>query len=179
MLTYILGALAVLAIVVVAILIMASRRPDTFRVVRSATINAPPATIFPLIADFRKWIDWSPYEGRDPNLKRDFAGAPGSIGHSYAWDGNKNVGAGSMTIRDIAEPQRVSLNLDFLRPFKANNIVVFTMLPQAGGTEVSWDMHGPTPLIGKVMHMFMDMDKMCGDDFEKGLAKLKGLAERS
>jgi uncharacterized protein YndB with AHSA1/START domain len=176
--TYILGAIAVLALVVAAILIVASRRPDTFRVVRSTVIETPPEKIFPLIADFHRWIDWSPYEGRDPNLKRDFAGTAGSVGHSYAWDGNKNVGAGRMTLAEVAAPQRISLKLDFMRPFKANNIVVFGLQPQAGGTEVSWDMHGPTPLLGKVMHMFMDMDKLCGDDFAKGLASLKALAER-
>ena len=83
---------AVIAVVVVGILIYAATRPDTFRVQRSASIKAPPAKIFPLINDLRAWSAWSPYEKKDPAMKRTFSGAPSGKGAVIEWDGDKNVG---------------------------------------------------------------------------------------
>lgn len=169
---------ATLAVAVAGVLLIAARQPDTFRVTRSATINAPPEKIYPLVADFREWGKWSPYETKDPGMKRTFSGAASGKGAGYAWDGNKEIGAGSMEITDATAPSKVSLKLDFTRPFEAHNTVDFTMTPEAGGTRVTWDMRGPTPLLGKVIHVFIDMGKMVGGDFEAGLAKLKAAAEK-
>jgi len=167
-----------LGVAIAAVLVYAATKPDTFRVTRSATIKAPPDKIYPLIADFHRWTAWSPYENKDPAMKRTYGGAPGAVGQSYAWAGDKNIGQGSMTITEAAAPSKVALKLDFVSPFEAHNTVVFSLTPQAGGTAVTWDMQGPTPFIGKIMHVFINMDKMVGDDFEVGLANLKGVAEK-
>jgi hypothetical protein len=169
---------AVIAAAAAVVLILASMKPDTFQVARSATIKAPPEKIYPFIADFRRWIDWSPYENRDPQMKRSYGGEPDRVGQTYAWEGNKNVGRGSMTMFDASAPSMVGLKLDFLSPFEAHNTVVFSLAPQDDGTTVTWDMQGPAPFFAKIMHVFVNMDKMCGDDFTQGLAKLKAVAEK-
>ena len=168
----------VLAIIIAIVLILAASKPDTFRIERAATMNAPAEKVFPLIADFREWLNWSPWEGRDPALRRTYSGAERGSGAIYAWDGNKNVGSGRMEILEANSPSKIVIKLDFLKPFEAHNTAEFTMLPQGGLTSVVWVMHGPAPFMSKVMHVFMNMDRMIGKDFEAGLANLKTISEK-
>jgi uncharacterized protein YndB with AHSA1/START domain len=168
----------VLAIIIAIVLISASNKPDTFRIQRAAVMNAPAEKIFPLIADFHQWLDWSPWEGRDPALKRAYSGTERGKGAVYAWDGNKNVGSGRMEILEASSPSKVVIKLDFLKPFEAHNTAEFTMLPQGGATNVIWVMHGPAPFMSKVMQVFMNMDRMIGKDFEAGLTNLKAVSEK-
>jgi len=168
----------VLAIVIAAVLVLAATKPDTFRVERAAMLSAPADKIYPLIADFHQWLSWSPWEGRDPQLKRTYSGAERGKGAVYAWDGNKNVGSGRMEILEASSPSKIVIKLDFLKPFEAHNVAEFTMLPQGGATNVIWVMHGPAPFMSKVMQVFMNMDKMIGKDFEAGLANLQKVARQ-
>ncbi|HKO55800.1 MAG TPA: SRPBCC family protein [Thermoanaerobaculia bacterium] len=171
--------IAIIIVVVIAILLIwAATRPDTFSVQRSATINAPPEKIFPLINDFHAWPTWSPWEKLDPGMKRTYSGAASGKGSVYAWDGNKDVGSGRMELTDSAAPSKVDIKLDFLRPFEAHNITEFTLQPSGGATTVTWRMHGPQPFFAKLMSIFFSMDKMVGKDFETGLANLKAVAEK-
>lgn len=167
----------VLAIIVAVVLVLAARKPDTFRVQRAARINAPAESIFPLISDFRRWRGWSPWEERDPALKRTYGGAPSGVGAVYAWEGDRKVGSGRMEILQAVAPSTVVIKLDFIKPFEGHNTAEFTMLPQGDATNLTWTMHGPAPLISRVMQVFMSFDNMIGRDFEAGLAKLKKLAE--
>lgn len=167
----------VIAAIVVVVLLLASRKPDVFRVVRTTTIDAPPARVFGYLNDFREWRKWSPWEELDPNLQRTYSGADRGVGAKYAWEGDRKVGAGSMEIVESVSASKISLTLDFSRPFEAHNVTDFTFEPVGSGTKVTWDMHGPNQCMGKVMSVFMDMDAMVGKDFEKGLAKLKMVAE--
>jgi carbon monoxide dehydrogenase subunit G len=169
------AVIVILAVVVV--LVLASREPDHFRVQRSASIDAPPARIFPLINDFHRWGAWSPYEHKDPDMKRTFSGAGSGQGSIYEWAGNSNIGSGRMEIVESSAPSRVAIQLDFLKPFKAHNMATFTMEPAGRGTNVTWAMDGPTPFVGKIMHVFFNMDRMVGTDFEAGLVNLKTAAE--
>jgi uncharacterized protein YndB with AHSA1/START domain len=168
----------VLAVVIAAVLILAASKPDRFSVQRAATINAPAEKVFPLIADFHEWRKWSPWEDRDPALKRTYSGAERGKGAIYAWEGNRNVGSGRMEILEANSPSLVKIQLDFLKPFEAHNIAEFTMLPQGNATNLTWVMHGPAPFISKVMQVFMNMDKMIGKDFETGLARIKSVSEK-
>jgi uncharacterized protein YndB with AHSA1/START domain len=168
----------VLIIVAAAVVAYASTRPDSFSVQRSATIKAPPEKIFSLINDYRNWPRWSPYETRDPEMKRTYSGAAAGKGAKYAWEGNKNVGTGEMEIIDTAPPRKVLIKLDFMKPFEAHNVAEFTLEPQGETTNVTWAMHGPVPFVGKILHMVMDMDKMIGTDFATGLANMKTAAEK-
>jgi uncharacterized protein YndB with AHSA1/START domain len=168
----------VLAIVIAVILILAASKPDVFRLRRAAAMHAQPEKIFSLINDFHQWATWSPWEHRDAAMKRTFGGTESDKGAVYAWDGNKNVGAGRMEILDAVLPSKIVIKLDFIKPFEGHNTAEFTMLPRGAATEVTWTMYGVTPFIGKVMHVFINLDKMIGKDFELGLANLKKAVEQ-
>ena len=174
--------LKIIAIAVVVlvggILLFATSRPDSFRVERSTTIKAPPEKIFPLISDLKAWAAWSPYEKKDPAMKRTFGTVTAGKGAVYEWDGNKNVGKGRMEITDAASPSKIVIKLDFLEPFEGHNTAEFTMDGKGGTTTVTWAMYGPTNFVSKLMGVFFNMDKMIGADFEAGLANLKSITEK-
>jgi hypothetical protein len=168
----------ILAIAIAVILILAANKPVTFRVQRAASIKAPAERIFPLINDFHQWGGWSPWEQKDPAMKRTFSGADSGKGAVYAWEGDKNVGTGRMEILDTSVPTKIVIKLDFFKPFEAHNTAEFTMLPQGDATNLTWLMHGPAPFMHRVMQLFMNFDKLIGKDFEAGLANLKKLTEK-
>src|SRR5260370_2987246 len=116
----------VLAIAIAIVLILAATKPDTFRVERATTVKAPPEKIFPLINDFHQWGSWSPYENKDPAMKRSYSGAAGGKGAVYEWDGNKNVGSGRMEILDSSAPSKIVIKRDFFTPFEGPNTPRFT-----------------------------------------------------
>jgi Polyketide cyclase / dehydrase and lipid transport len=176
--TVILIIVGVLLLAVVALLIYAATQPSAFRVQRSANIQAPAERIFPHINDFRSWIAWSPWEKLDPNLKRTFSGPASGVGSTYEWQGNKKVGQGRMEITEATEPSKIAIKLDFIKPFEAHNTAEFTLARNGQSTDLTWAMLGSKPYLFKVMSVFMDMDKMIGKDFEKGLANLKAITEQ-
>jgi len=174
----IIAVLALLAVgAVAAVLVHAATRPDRSHVARTAVIEAPPDRIFALINDLRGWRAWSPYETKDPAMKRDYAGPPSGVGAVYAWNGNDAVGEGRMEIVEASPPSRIVVKLDFLRPFAGHNTATFTLAPQGRATAVTWAMDGPATYFGKLIGLFIDLDRMIGRDFETGLANLKTLAE--
>jgi hypothetical protein len=171
--------IALVAVVLIgAILAYAATRPDSLHVQRMAGIKAPPEKIFPLISDFRRWSSWSPYEKIDPAMKRVYGGAANGKGAVYEWEGNSQVGQGRMEITDISQPSRVTIKLDFVKPLEGHNVAEFALVPQGDSTTVTWTMDGPTPYIGKIIGVFVNMDTMIGKDFETGLANLKAIAEQ-
>ena len=168
----------ILAIAIAVVLVLASTKPNTLRVQRATSIKAPADKIFPMINDFHQWRTWSPYEEKDPDMKRNYEGADRGKGAVYAWDGDKNVGSGRMEILEASVPSRITIKLDFFKPFEGHNTAEFTMLPQGDVTNLTWTMHGPAVFISKVMQVFINLDHMIGRDFEAGLANLKKLAEK-
>ena len=144
----------------------------TFSVSRSAYIPAPAEAIFPLVSSFREWINWSPWEGIDPSMQRSYSGSVEGVGATYTWKGNGKAGAGTMEILEAVEPSRIHLRLEFSKPMKAVNPTTFTFVPEGSGTRVTWTMTGENKGISRVFMLFMNMDKMVGGDFEKGLAQL-------
>ena len=166
----------VVAVLIAGVLLYATTQPDTVRFERSAAVQAPPEVIHPLVNDFHAWRSWSPYEHRDPAMARSFSGARAGKGAVYEWNGNSEVGQGRMEIIESV-PSRIAIKLDFIKPFEGHNVAEFTFEPRDGSTNVRWAMHGPNSYIGKIMGVFIDMDKMIGTDFEAGLANLKSVAE--
>jgi len=154
-----------------------STRPDTFRVQRSAIIEAPPERIFPFLEDFRKFTAWSPYEKLDPDMARTFSGPSRGKGAVYEWQGNAKAGKGRMEIAHASRPDMAVIRLDFIKPFQTQNIVEFTLKQEGGATEVTWAMRGANPYIAKLIQLIFSMDRMVGKDFEAGLANLKALVE--
>ena len=168
----------VVVVLIAAILAFAATKPDTFRVQRGATIKAPPEKIFPLLNDFQRWEAWSPWEKKDPAMKRTFSAVSSGKGAQYAWEGNREVGQGRMEIAESVPPSSLAIKLDFLKPFEAHNRVEFTLEPKGEATNVTWAMQGDTPYLAKIVHVFLNMDKLVGNDFEAGLANLKTVAEK-
>ena len=168
----------VIVLLIAGILILAATKPDTFRVQRAASINAPPEKVFAILNDFQKWGSWSPWEKKDPAMKRTWGAVTSGKGAKYAWEGNSDVGKGSMEIAESSPSSKLTIKLDFIEPFEGHNIVEFTLEPKGGFTNVSWIMYGPMPFISKVISVFCNMDSMIGKDFEAGLANLKAVAEK-
>jgi uncharacterized protein YndB with AHSA1/START domain len=163
-------------IAILAVLGFAASKPNSFSVVRNAGIKAPPEKVLALINDFREWPKWSPWEKLDPAMTKTLSGPPSGAGSIYEWTGNKKVGQGRMEILGVS-PSQVDIDLQFMAPWKAHNKTVFTLTPEEGGTAVTWTMTGTSPFMFKLMGLFMNMDKMIGNDFEKGLAAMKSAAE--
>ncbi len=170
--------LIILVVIIAAVLIYAANRPNDFVVTRSASIKAPAETIFPLINDFRRWPEWSPFEKLDPQMQRTLSGADSGKGAAYAWEGNSKAGKGRMEITNSVPSSLVSLKLDFEKPFRANNTVDFSLSPSGNGTTVTWAMRGARPFIAKLMGLFMNFDNLIGKDFETGLDNLRRATER-
>jgi polyketide cyclase/dehydrase/lipid transport protein len=162
----------VLLLIVVGLAVFVATRPAEFRIVRSRTVAAPPDVVHAYVNDLHKWPEWSPWEKLDPAMKREYSGAPAGPGAAYHWSGNDDVGEGRMTIMGSRPPQSVTIRLEFLKPFAATNTTQFDFAPSGSGTNVTWAMTGHNNFMAKAFSAFMDMDKMVGTDFEKGLAGL-------
>ncbi|MFN4121053.1 SRPBCC family protein [Acidovorax sp.] len=160
------------------LLAYAATRPDTFRVERSRVITAPPERVFGLIHDLRQFNTWNPYERKDPALRGEYSATTAGPGARYAWHSDK-VGTGSMEIVDAEAPRRVGMKLDFVAPFEAHNRAEFTLQPEGdNATRVTWALHGPVPYLAKIAHLFFNMDRMVGQDFEDGLEHLQAVVQK-
>lgn len=168
-----------LAAIIAIILIAASFQSDDMSVSRSATIAAPPEAVFKVVNDFRQWDAWSPWSKIDPNMTKSLEGPPEGVGAIYKWSGNNDVGEGSTTLVESTPNEKVAMKLAFVRPMEGTSDVQFTFAPEGAGTKVTWAMQGKKPFIGKVFGLFMDCEKMCGDQFDEGLANLKKVVETS
>lgn len=166
----VLGALALLIIV-------AALQPSQFLITRRAVIAAPTEVIFSRINNLRAWTDWSPWEKLDANMQHTYAGPVAGIGAISAWEGNRQVGSGRMTITESRPAELIRLKLEFFKPMACTNTAEFRFETEDGGTAVTWSMSGKSKLMGKIFCLFMNMDKMCGGQFEEGLANLKKLTE--
>ena len=169
---------AIILLLIVALLLFVATRPDDFRIERRLQIQAAPEKIFPLINDFHEWEAWSPWEKADPAVKRSYSGVNAGKGTVYAWQGNKQLGEGRMEILEAQPHALVRIQINFIKPFAAQNTVEFLIAPNADGTQVSHAMFGHSNFMSKLMGLFFSMDKMVGTKFEEGLQSLKDIAEK-
>lgn len=171
-------AALVAAAVVGLFLMIAQAQPEDYRVERSIATKVAPAAIFSVLSDFQRFGEWSPWEKLDPNMNRKFGGTPGTVGCTYEWDGNDEVGAGKMTIVEVLPGDKVRIKLEFLRPFPSESEVIWSVQESGDETKISWIMTGKNSnLVSKIFSLIMDMDAMIGKDFEKGLTQLKSVVE--
>lgn len=167
-----------LAAIIVLFLIIVSLQPGEFKVERHATLAAPAATLFEHVNDHRKFEVWSPWAKLDPNVKNTYSGPESGVGAACSWQGDSNVGAGRSTIIESKPGELVRMRMDWKEPMTGTSTVEFIFKPEGDKTVVTWRMYGPQTFMGKAMGLFMDCDKMCGDQFEKGLANLGEVAAR-
>ena len=169
---------AALALVVLAILVIAAFRPGTIQIQRSRSIQAPPDRVFALIDDFHNWRRWAPQDVEDSTMRRTFSGPEHGAGAASEWRGAAASGSGSMLIMESEPPRRISIKVDFVKPFEAHNVNEFTLDPVGTSTLVTWKMRGTNAYFMKVMGIFMNMDKVMGEHFEHGLDNLKMVCEK-
>jgi uncharacterized protein YndB with AHSA1/START domain len=166
------------AVLIVAVLGFAATQPDTFQIERSLTIKATPEKIFPLINDFHNWPRWAPQDKEDPSMKRTYSGAEKGAGAVSDWSSSGSAGRGRMSITESVASRRISVAVDWVKPFEAHNVNVFTLIPDGASTQVTWSMQGTNAYMMKVMSVFVNMDRMMGKHFEAGLQNLKVAAEQ-
>lgn len=177
LMTGLLAAGLVLLVAAGAVAGYAATRPDTFRIERSIRIAAPPEKIFALIGDFKNWVAWSPWEKKDPDMKRLYSGPPRGTGASYEWEGDRSIGHGRMEVTNAVSPSALDIDLEFFSPMEAHHKAEFRLTPEGEATHVTWAMYGTQTYAGKLISVFMSMEKMVGPDFEAGLSALKAVAE--
>ncbi|MFL5066725.1 MAG: SRPBCC family protein [Xanthobacteraceae bacterium] len=170
-------AVSVVAAAIAAVLAYAATQPDRFEVQRSTSIRASAERIFPFINDLRTFNTWNPFDKKDPNVKGTYSGPESGKGAAYAFESSQ-AGTGRLEIADAAPPSRVTMRLTMIKPLAADNRVQFILQPQGDMTRVTWAMDGDVPFVGKLIHLFVDMDRMVGQEFANGLAELKVKAER-
>ena len=163
-----LGLVAVIAI----ILVVASFQSDDMKVSRSSVIAAPPEAVFKVVNDFSQWLSWSPWSKVDPQMKTRLEGPTQGVGAMFHWEGNTECGAGTSHLTESKPNELVAMRIDMTRPMAGSTDVQFTFAPEGTGTKVTWAMQSKKPFIGKVVGMFMDCEKMCGDQFSEGLDNL-------
>lgn len=169
--------LIALAVIVIVLVVVIAMQPAEFRVARSAMISAPPPAVFAQVNDFHKWEAWNPWGKIDPAMKQTYEGAPAGTGAIYTWTGNKEVGEGCMTIIESRPSDLIRIKLEFFKPFAGISTAEFTFKPEGGQTAVTWSMTGENNFMAKAIHLFMNMDKMIGGQFEKGLTSMKSVVE--
>lgn len=153
-------------------------RPNDYRVERSATMAATPEAIFEQVNNFHNWDHWSPWAKLDPNAKNSFSGPDAGEGAMFAWSGNDKVGEGSMTILASEPSRHLKIRLDFTKPMQDTATTEFHLEPAGDQTKVTWSMSGKSPnFAAKVICFFMNMEKMIGAEYEKGLANLRRRVE--
>ena len=173
----ILGFLLLGLVAGIAVLLMlASTRPNQFRTERSLQIAAAPEALFPLINNLREMNTWNPFALRETGGTAIYSGAASGPGQKFEFAGPKS-GAGFIEILAATPPSNVDLRRLLVKPFKADNLVEFKLMPAGATTNVTWAMSGKQPLLAKVMTLFVDCDRMVGKEFEAGLANLKKKAE--
>jgi hypothetical protein len=172
-----LNVLIGLAAVVVVFLVVVALQPSEFKIARSIDIAAPPDVVFSEVNDFHKMNTWSPWLDMDPAAKLSYEGPSSGTGASFSWDGNAKVGAGRLTIAESHPNELVRLNMEFLKPLKNTSTADFTLQGNKDHTQVTWSMYGQRPFLGKAISLFVNMDKMIGGNFEKGLSRLKTISE--
>ena len=173
--------LLVLAVIGFVVVLLVARQPSEFRIERTTVIDAPASAVFAQVNDFHRWGAWNPWGKLDPEMKQTYDGAPGGVGAAYAWVGNRQVGEGRMTITEsrpkAQAPRKVVMRLEFLKPFANTATAEFTFKPQGNHTAVTWSMTGTNNFMAKAIHLVMNMDRMIGGQFDRGLADMKAAVE--
>ena len=169
--------LLVLAVLGFVVVLLVARRPSEFRIERTTVIDAPASAVFAQVNDFHKWEAWSPWAKLDPAARNTFEGAPAGTGAVFAWAGNSKVGEGRMTIVESRPNELIRVRLEFLKPFANTATAEFTFKPQGNRTAVTWSMTGTNNFMAKAIHLVMNMDRMIGGQFDRGLADMKAAVE--
>jgi hypothetical protein len=169
--------LLVLVVIIVGFVVYVAIQPSEFAITRSATMAAPAADVFAQVNDFHNWQAWSPWAKLDPKATNSFEGPSSGEGAIFKWSGNDQVGQGVMTLTESRPNDLIKIKLDFIKPMEATNITEFTFKPEGEKTLVTWTMSGHNNFVGRAFCLVMNMQKVVGNEFDKGLASMKSIVE--
>ena len=165
------------SVIIVALLVIAATKPNSFRVERSITIHASPERVFSFINDLHSWEKWSSDTAGEETVQKVYSGPASGTGAMAEWHGSGRVGAAKMIITESVVPSKVSVKVDWLKPFEAHNLNEFTIYAQGGETKVVWSIQASNLYAMKVIGIFVNMESAFGKHMESGLKNLKGAAE--
>ena len=171
--------IAIVVIVIIAgLFVYAGLQPAEYTVSRSVTVNAPAEKVFPYLNNPALSDQWAPWKDEDPQVFMKHEGPAEGEGAKSIWQSPGKMGHGSATIIAVQPMRKVGIKLVYTKPMEMEQDAEYILEPVEGGSLVTWKVHGTNNIVGRVMCLFMDMDKMVGGMFEKGLANLKNLAEK-
>ena len=165
-----------LAALIVIFLIVVSLQSSDYRVERKAALAAAPDALFERVNDPRHFAVWNPWLGLDPNVEVTYSGPASGVGAACSWQGKSQVGAGTSTISESKLHDLIRFNTDWKEPMAGTNTTDFHFTPDGDQTVVTVAMYGPKSFMAKAVGLFIDCDKMHGDQLEKGLAALEASA---
>jgi Polyketide cyclase / dehydrase and lipid transport len=168
-----------LLFVVAAALVVALFVSKDFNVEKEITINKPKQQVFDYVKYLKNQSNYSVWAKMDPNMKSTFTGTDGTVGFVNSWDGNKDVGTGSQTITAITEGQSLETDLKFIKPWESTaKAYMTTSAVNDSTTKVIWGFKSKMAYPMNITKLFMNMDKMVGDDYQNGLNNLKAVLEK-
>ncbi|MCS6918041.1 MAG: SRPBCC family protein [Chitinophagales bacterium] len=174
-LRFLLAAVLVLALVAV---ILSAVAPTRMELTRDIYIQAPLQQVWQQVSTLQQMDRWSPWNELDPNMKKTIEGTDGTVGAVMHWEGNQDAGSGKQTISAVEPLHRIDLKIEFLKPFRSEADSYIQVDDSGGGTQVTWGFSSVTPRPFNIVYIFMDMEKLIGQDYEKGLRRLKELTEQ-
>jgi effector-binding domain-containing protein len=164
----VIGILVVVALVYIA---LAFAGPAVVHVEREAVIEAPVDVVFPEVNTLSQWPNWDPWQKMDSAIVNTYSGAKSGVGCKNSWASkHENVGNGSQEITASVENESITSHMNFDGNGEAD--ATFSFAAEGENTHVKWSIDMPIPFAGRPFMLFMNMDKMLGSDFEKGLASL-------
>ena len=169
------GLVAIIAI----FMIFVAKQPSDYKIERSIVISAPAEIVFHYVNNVREANKWNPWLELDPKASVGYEGPPAGAGAISTWKGDSNVGAGKLEITESRPNEYIKTKLDFFEPMANTAEGEYILKTEGQETTVTWTMFGKNTFVGRMMCVFMNMDKMVGGQFEKGLANLKKMAEQA
>ncbi len=160
------------AAIVAVLVIVGFMLPGQVHVERSTTISASPEQIWPLVSDFSRFNEWSPWAKRDPNTKYTYEGGKTGVGAKMSWTSDHpEVGNGSQETLEATAPTHLKNKLDFGADGTAE--ATFTLAAAEGGTTVTWSLDSDLGMNPIARYFGLMFDSMIGPDYEAGLSSLK------
>lgn len=163
----------VLATLVALFFIVGMFLPTRFSVSRSILVQADSGKVHALVGDLERWPEWTPWSEIDPSMRTELGPRTSGVGASHSWSGDRGTGRLTFTQCDPATGVVYDFSVNDGQ-YRATGAIRYA--PEAQGTRVSWTLEGGAGgIFGRYLSLMMD--DILGPSFEKGLNKLKALAE--
>ncbi|MET3977833.1 uncharacterized protein YndB with AHSA1/START domain [Mucilaginibacter sp. UYP25] len=172
--------IGIFAGIIVVVLILAAVAPKGYNIQRSIIINKPRQLVFDYVKYLRNQDHYSKWVMMDPNKRMAYTGTDGTEGYNAAWDSDmKQAGKGNQTIEKIVDGERVDIRVVFIKPFAGvADTYIATQEVTADTTTVKWAFTSKMPFPMNAMLLFINMEKMLGNDMEESLNNLKRVLEQ-